>query len=189
VFSESGKGDYLRISVSKIPEGGMDVRFEKDGNWVRSFLSEADSSDFVLDRIEVICTVKRMKENVFVEGTAATTVEAPCCRCLEMTRQQVFASFKYTFSPPPAQPKEEWELKAEDLDFAYYEEDTIDLEALIFEQIMLHIPIKPLCEESCKGLCPHCGTDLNAASCRCQAETFNERLAFLKQFKVQPEKQ
>jgi uncharacterized protein len=185
----SGKGNHLRISVSKIPEGGMDLRFEKDGNWFRNFLPEADPSDFVLDRIEVACTVRRMKESVFIEGTAATIVEAPCCRCLKMTRQPVNASFKYTFAPPPAQPKEEWELSAEDLDFAYYEEDTIDLEALIFEQIMLHIPIKPLCTESCKGLCPHCGIDLNAASCRCQAEPFDERLVVLKQFKVQPEKQ
>jgi uncharacterized protein len=189
VFAASGKGDRLKISVSKIPEGGMDLRFERDGNWFRGFLPETAPSVFVPDRIDVTCTVRRMKENVFIEGTAATTVEAPCGRCLEMTHQPVNASFKYTFSPPPAQPKEEWELSAEDLDFAYYEEDSIDLDALVFEQIMLHMPIKPLCTESCKGLCPHCGIDLNAASCRCQAETFDERLAALKQFKVQPEKQ
>ena len=189
MFATSGKGDRLKINVSKIPEGGMDIRFERDGSWFRGLLPEAAPSDFVPDRIDVACTVKRMKENVFIEGTAATTVEALCGRCLEMTRQPVNASFKYTFTPPPAQAKEEWELTAEDLDFAYYEEDTINLDALIFEQVMLHMPIKPLCTESCKGLCPHCGIDLNAASCLCQAETFDERLAALKQFKVQPEKQ
>lgn len=189
MFAASGKGDRLKIGVSKIPEGGMDLRFERDGIWFRGFLPEAAPSAFIPDRIDATCTVRRMKENVFIEGTAATTVEAPCGRCLEMSRQPVNASFKYTFSPPPAQPKEEWELSAEDLDFAYYEEDSIDLDALIFEQIMLHMPIKPLCAESCKGLCPHCGIDLNAASCRCQAETFDERLAALKQFKVQSEKQ
>lgn len=187
-MAASGKGERLKINVSKIPEGGMDIRFEREGSWFRGYLPEAAPTDWVPDRIDVACSVSRMKENVFIEGTAATTVEAPCGRCLEMTRQPVNASFRYTFTPPPDQSKEEWELTAEDLDFAYYEEDIIDLDALVFEQVMLHMPIKPLCAESCKGLCPRCGIDLNKATCRCQAETFDERLAALKRFKVQPEK-
>lgn len=177
----------MKINVSKIPEGGMNIRFERDGQWFRGLLPEADPADFLPDRIDVACAVRRMKENVFIEGNAKTTVEAPCGRCLEATRQPVRASFKYTFAPPPAQPKEEWELSAADLEFAYYEEDTIDLDALVIEQIMLNMPIKPLCSESCKGLCPHCGIDLNRESCLCQSETFDERFAVLKRFKVQSE--
>lgn len=177
----------MKIHVSKIPEGGMHLRFERDGRWYRGLLPETDPADALPDRIDADCTVRRLKENVFIEGTAETTVEVPCGRCLETTRQPVRAPFKYTFAPPPAQPKEEWELSAEDLEFAYYEDDEIDLDALVFEQIMLHMPIKPLCSESCKGLCPHCGTDLNAQSCRCQTERFDERFAALKRFKVPSE--
>jgi uncharacterized protein len=176
---------FLKINVSKIPEGGMNFQFEKDRNWFRGLLPERDASEFFPDQIEVSCTVRRMKETVFIEGTAATTIEALCCRCLEMTHLPVNSSFKYTYSPPPANPQEEWELNAEDLDFAYYEDDTIDLDDLIFEQIMLQMPIKPLCRETCKGLCPHCGINMNVTSCRCQTETFDERLAALKKFKAQ----
>ena len=179
----------MKLSVSKIPEGGINLQFEKDGEWFRGLLPESGQCDFVLDRIDVVCTVRRTKDAVFMEGTASTTMDVPCCRCLEPTRMPVGCSFKYTFVPLPSHPQEDWELRADDLDFAYYEEDTIDLDALIFEQIILQVPIKPLCTETCKGLCPHCGIDLNAASCLCQAETFDERLAALKQFKVQPEKQ
>lgn len=179
----------MKISVSKIPEGGMNLRFEKDWKWFQDFLSEAEPSEFVLDRIAVAYTVRRMKETVFIEGSAATTVEAPCSRCLTMATLPVSSSFKYTFSPPPVRPQEEWELSAEDLDFAYYEEDTIDLDTLIFEQIILQVPVKPLCTETCKGLCPHCGINMNMAGCRCQTKSFDERLAALKQFKVQSEKQ
>ncbi len=178
----------MKISVSKIPEGGRDFRFEKDWKWFQGFLSEAEPSDFILDRIAVACTVRRMKETVFIEGSAATTGEVPCSRCLTMTSLSVSSSFKYTFSPPPDRPQEELELSAEDLDFAYYEEDTIDLDPLIFEQILLQIPIKPLCMETCKGLCPHCGINMNVDGCRCQTKSFDERLAALKQFKVQSEK-
>jgi uncharacterized protein len=178
----------LKITVSRIPEGGMNLQAEKDDNWFRTLLPKAEPCDFSLGKIDVACNVARVKETVFIEGRVATTVEAPCGRCLEMTRLPVGASFKYTFCPPPADPKEEWELTAEDLDCAYYEEDTIDLDSLIFEQIMLQIPVKPLCGESCRGLCPHCGINLNTASCGCRTETFDERLAALKRFKVQTEK-
>jgi uncharacterized protein len=187
LFSRSGKGLFLKVNVSKIPEGGMNFQFEKDRTWFRGLLPEQERSalEFFPDRIEVSCTVRRMKETVFIGGTAATTIEARCCRCLEMTHLPVSASFKYTYSPPPANPQEEWELNAEDLDFAYYEDDMIDLDDLIFEQIMLQMPIKPLCRETCSGLCPHCGINMNVTSCSCQAETFDERLAALKKFKAQ----
>ena len=75
----------MKISVSKIPEGGMNLRFEKDWKWFRDFLPEAEPADFVLDRIKVTCNVRRMKETVFIEGSVATTLEAPCGRCLAMT--------------------------------------------------------------------------------------------------------
>jgi uncharacterized protein len=184
----AGKGHSVKITVSKIPEGGMSFQAKKDEKWFRAFLPDAEPGDFTLETIDVVCSVRRMKETVFIEGNVATSVAAPCCRCLEMTRLPVSAAFRYTFCPPPADPQEEWELTAEDLDFAYYEEDTIDLDMLIFEQIMLQIPVKPLCGESCRGLCPHCGINLNTASCHCRAEAFDERLTVLKKFKVQPEK-
>ena len=63
------------------------------------------------------------------------------------------------------------------------------MDALIFEQIMLQIPIKLLCTDTCKGLCPHCGMNMNVDVCSCQTKSFDERLAALKQFKVQSEKQ
>jgi uncharacterized protein len=178
----------LKINVSKIPEGGMNLRFEKEEKWFREMLPETGTSDFVLQTIDVACTVRRMKDTVFIEGTATTMVEAPCSRCLEMSRQPVAAAFRYTLVPSLAPQEEELELSADDLDFACYDEDTIDLDALIFEQILLQIPIKPLCKEDCKGFCPHCGNNLNVASCGCKSETFDERLAVLEKFKVQQEK-
>jgi uncharacterized protein len=177
----------LKINVSKIPEGGMDLRFEKDGAWFRGFLPEAEPFEFTLQRIDVVCGVRRIKETVFIEGSVTTSAEAPCCRCLETARMPLQASFKYTFSPAPSEPQEEVELNAEDLELAYYEEDMIDLDRVIFEQIMLQMPIKLLCRETCKGLCPHCGINLNLASCQCKAETFDERLAVLKKFKANPD--
>jgi uncharacterized protein len=178
--------DILKINVNKIPEGGMPVRFERDGAWFRENLAGTASCDFLPDRIDVASTVRRIRENVFIEGTVAATGEMPCCRCLETAHLQLRSAFKYTFAPSPAQPEEDAELKAEDLDFAYYEGEIIDLDAVILEQILLQIPIKPLCTELCRGLCPRCGINLNTASCNCQTEAVDERFAVLKKIKDQP---
>jgi len=175
----------LKINVSKIPEGGMVLKFERNGDWFRENLPETKPADFELDRIDIDCTARRMRENVFIKGTVATAVDMSCCRCLEMIRLPIRSSFQYTFTPPPPPSQDEVELNAADLDFAYYEGDVIDLDRVIFEQIMLQIPIKPLCAESCRGLCPHCGIDLNTTSCDCRSEILDERLAVLKQFTTQ----
>ena len=176
----------MKIHVSKIPEGGRVLQFERDGEWFRQNLPGAEPADFAPGRINVSCTASRMKENVFIEGTIGTVVDVSCCRCLEVIRLPLRSSFKYTFVPPPVRSQDEVELNTADLDFAYYEGDIIDLDTVVLEQILLQIPIKPLCSESCRGLCPHCGINLNMTSCSCRVDVLDERLAALKQFKEKP---
>lgn len=176
----------MKLSVSTIPEEGTNLRLERDGAWFRERLPEAGEDGFVLKKVDVACAVHRMREDVFVEGSLTTTAEMPCGRCLETTCLSLRSTFHYTFTPPPSLQQEDMELSETDLDFAYYEDDTIDLDAALFEQVLLQVPIKPLCAESCRGLCPHCGVNLNATSCDCRGEILDERLAILKQFKVQP---
>ena len=53
------------------------------------------------------------------------------------------------------------------MDTAFYENDEIDLGQLMQEQFYLALPMKPLCKDDCKGLCPNCGTNLNKATCDC----------------------
>lgn len=183
--SKHGKGAFLKINVSNIPEMGMSLRLERTDEWFQQRLP-AGSGGFVLDRVDVDCAIRKMKENVFIEGNIATAAEMPCSRCLESARLSLRSPFHYTFTPLPSLTQEDAELSATDLDFAFYEEDVIDLDEAVFEQILLQIPFKPLCAESCRGLCPHCGANLNTTSCDCHDKPFDERLAILKQFKAQP---
>ena len=55
----------------------------------------------------------------------------------------------------------------DDLTTAFYKEESIDLGELMHEQFVLALPMKPLCAEACKGLCVHCGTNLNKGTCDC----------------------
>lgn len=174
----------MKININTIPEEGMSLFFAKDGEWFRQALADADAGGFSLHRLDVSCVVRKIGQNIYIEGNLEAKAQMPCSRCLEMTEVLLQAPFKYTFCPPPQKIKEEMELNLEDLDLEYYEGDIINLEQVVFEQLMLQIPMKPLCSESCKGLCPHCGANLNKTSCNCSNEIFDERLAILRQINV-----
>ena len=57
----------------------------------------------------------------------------------------------------------------------------LDTDALLRDDILLELPSKFLCKESCKGLCPKCGKNLNEGSCNCDTHETDPRLAVLKQ--------
>jgi uncharacterized protein len=71
------------------------------------------------------------------------------------------------------------ELSAEDLDVLYYDDFVLPLDPLIEEQLQLELPMKALCRDDCRGLCPQCGSDRNAAPCDC-APPPDERWKLLK---------
>jgi uncharacterized protein len=76
----------------------------------------------------------------------------------------------------------EVEIEEDDLTTAYYTDNLIELGQLMAEQFHLALPMKPLCSETCRGLCPQCGTNLNASSCECRKTWEDPRLAVLKSF-------
>ncbi len=74
----------------------------------------------------------------------------------------------------------EREVGEEDLTTAFYRDGMLDLVDLLREQFMLALPMKPLCTEACRGLCPQCGTNLNKTQCGCAPTWEDPRLAPLK---------
>ena len=75
---------------------------------------------------------------------------------------------------------EEREVQEDDLDTSYYRDHQIDLNELLREQFYLALPMKPLCRDDCKGLCPQCGTNWNTGVCTCTSGWEDPRLAALK---------
>lgn len=72
----------------------------------------------------------------------------------------------------------------QDLDITYIAEDFIDLSALLKEQLRLNVPFQPLCNEECKGICTHCGADLNVGRCACSKIVKRTPFSVLKDIKV-----
>ena len=71
------------------------------------------------------------------------------------------------------------EIAEEDLSIAFYRDFQIDLLQLVHEQCRLALPMKPLCRDACRGLCPVCGTNLNERTCNCETAWRDPRLAAL----------
>lgn len=70
----------------------------------------------------------------------------------------------------------------EDDNIIFIDSDSIDITTIIENNILLALPIKRLCNESCKGLCQGCGTNLNISACNCDNKDVDPRLAHLKDF-------
>jgi uncharacterized protein len=119
-------------------------------------------------------------------GSLDAPVETACVRCLEPYVLEVHESLDLLYMPHSANvgPKkvkdEELELSEKDLAVSFYRDDRIDLAQMIREQVYLALPMKPLCKDDCRGLCPECGTNLNLSSCSCVGDSIDPRLATLK---------
>ena len=124
------------------------------------------------------------KEQFRLVGTAKATLELPCSRCLEPFEWPVDAHFDLRYQPHAENTGEdEREIEEDDLSTAFYANAEIDLGQLMREQFYLSLPMKPLCREDCKGLCPVCGISLNRGTCQCKRDWEDPRFAALKALK------
>ena len=138
----------------------------------------------VVAPVSLTFDIHKDKAQFHLVGRVTTTLEMPCSRCLEAFTVAVDAAFDLRYQPHAEHHAAgEREVEADDLDTAYYENDEIDLGQLMQEQFYLGLPMKPLCTDGCKGLCPTCGTNLNRSTCSCHTEWDDPRLAALKALK------
>lgn len=140
----------------------------------------------VADTLEAELTLTRDGRTVFVAGSAHATIHPPCDRCLRPVTIELSPSIDLSLLPRPDEDStpEEMELAEEDLDDSTYSNEEIDVGAILNEQILLERPIRILCAEDCKGLCPSCGADLNEGGCSCPKQPASLAFAALKDFKV-----
>ena len=124
-------------------------------------------------------------EEVRVRGAITTEVELLCDRCAAPQRAPLEVEFDTRFIPQSKATGEtdNVELLTEDMGLAAYEGDSLDLDELVREQILLALPSRNLCREDCKGLCQKCGADLNAGECSCEQGETDPRWAALAEFK------
>jgi len=132
----------------------------------------ADREDFrVAAPVSLAFEIFKDKSHYRLAGRTQTTIELPCSRCLEPIAVDVDAPFDLRYQPHTAaagtgKHDPEREIEEDDFATAFYEHDEIDLGQLMREQLYLAVPMKPLCDGACRGLCPVCGDDGDCDMCR-----------------------
>lgn len=114
---------------------------------------------------------KQVVKDIRVIGEFATGVELKCARCLEPVQMELTNRFDLLYRPLKVQVQggsDEVEISEADTEIGFYQGEGLALEDVLKEQVLLAVPPKALCQESCKGLCTQCGQNLNAASCSCK---------------------
>lgn len=170
----------MRIEVDQLERGGI--------SFARTYepeeLSLEDERARLIDAPQVNGGASRKGNEVRLHGQITARAEVDCDRCLKALSVPVETEFDVTYIPASAYLKNETaELQAGDLLLSVYEGDSIDIDEIVREQILLALPERALCREECHGLCPICGIDRNTNNCDCADKETDPRWAALKNLK------
>lgn len=123
-----------------------------------------------LDKIVADLQVENTGQMFLVRGKVKTLLGLPCSRCLRETRLTIDSDIELTMMR--AGVAEEF---AADEDIIFFHGDVVDLSPAIHDTIFLAIPLIPLCQPECKGICPFCGKDQNQETCTCAQKEIDPR--------------
>lgn len=162
----------MKLDVNDITGTEADVVFNAP---ISEFNFSVD--ELVLKKeVQVVTRIRKINNKILIKGTIETQVDLECSRCLEHFPYSIGENFQVVFEPFSSDiQEEEMELEKEDLDIGFYKEGIIDLTEVVREQIILAVPMIPICNEDCKGLCPYCGQNLNQCKCVCVGKTIDPR--------------
>ncbi len=176
--------DPLTVRLERIPVEGLDLDEAVSVEWLANALGEG--SPFRPDgegRLRV--HLHRAEEVVHVRGRATLSLGSACSRCLEPVSLAIDTPLEVALFPLGSEPapRPDGEIAPEDMGVATYEDDEIDLGGIVHDEVFLELPMNPVCSESCAGLCPTCGTNLNEQRCACKPAP-DPRWSALRQLKL-----
>jgi uncharacterized protein len=169
----------IKIDISSIPDGESAFDLSEDPS---DLGMELEGGSFE-SRVEVNLDVNRNGDEVFLKGKARVRAILECGRCLKEyshdleTPLQLWCRLSCSETEGGTLPEREnvIELAAG--------QKYIELTDHVRSELLVVVPLKPLCREDCKGLCPKCGADLNIRKCSCQNEEHDSRWDALKKLK------
>ncbi len=186
------------IALSGIPPEGRRLTLEDQAVWLEP-IAEFSLPCRIVEPLKAEVQVLAQEQGVLFRGLITGVVSLPCDRCAEdsmVTLKHRFDSFEPfpplppeqgtkarggKAAPEPADEEGDPEVDEAVIRLAAHGRDfEINPAALVWEEFSLALPVKPLCSEDCKGLCPVCGSDKNSKTCVCAAQEGDPRLAGLR---------
>lgn len=163
----------MKILISEIPDEGLELTID-----------ETLESDVIklVSPVKGQLRIRKIMPEVVIQGEITASAEFECSRCLKNYTSEISAPIIVTYHPAEGLKAEgKREIREDELETGFYFGDELDLTELLKEQILLNVSMKPLCSETCKGMCPKCGTDLNVNKCSCNLDKTDSRLEVLKE--------
>lgn len=122
-------------------------------------------------------------DDIRLRGHLHGDFELLCARCLDPIRFHADQHFDLIFRPAGADAEQgERSISEAETEIGYYEKSGLLLEDAVREQVLLSLPDRSLCRDNCKGLCPHCGENLNVVACKCEEKSVDSRWGALQGF-------
>lgn len=167
----SHKRADLSVALEPVEFGGSEVKFD------RPFTGTAE--------------IWNLGDRLLVRAELQGEARLICGRCLGEYTEPLSVAFDEEFverEPDGDEPEDE-DNDESGRTVSFYSGDEVDVKDVARDHILLALPLKPLCSEDCKGLCPRCGKDLNEGPCNCEGgeESVDPRLAVLKDLLRKPD--
>ena len=176
----------MKVDISNVPEWGLEIDVELDAREIDLAGAGADLAGDPRLKGRVL----KAGDEFLLEGKLHAAFSLNCSRCLKDFLRPFEFDISATYvNPPKGRPGK---VRAADLDedeSIMFFDDEIDLLSGIHEELVLNIPVKPLCKEDCRGLCVQCGADLNEDECACREEGVDLRFEPLRDIRTQMERQ
>jgi uncharacterized protein len=177
----------LKIRIDEVKKKRLDLHEEVPAEHYPNLvqMEQAGECSFV-EPVRAEVSALWEYDHVRASGSVASAVRLSCSRCLADYQLPIASNFTIFYTKSAGGDlDEEVELSDEDLISVSYTGEEIDLDFEIAEQVMMEIPFKPLCGESCRGLCTECGADLNAGECGCDRGGINLKMSALKKLSLE----
>lgn len=174
----------MKISVEQITESPKELRFKESIEDLNLLCADDETRDYRFPPLlDVSLVYYRSGQELFFQGWLGGMVEGSCSRCLKSYSFSLEKRFDFVLTPDPVSAKSR-ELTRDEMGLSFYSAEEINLSPFVREQVLLALPTRPLCVDSCRGLCVGCGADLNEESCRCSRAPGDPRMTFFRNLKL-----
>lgn len=157
----------MRINLDEIPKDGLELSFSMEQDTLLHALEQhpepvgTNLDHHISGQVQIL----RSGKDVFFLGTVMGILHLQCSRCLKDFDAEKEVNFNTIIRSRVGEPSPEKEADESEEDVYFIEGLEFDPADIIVQELILEIPMKPLCSEECPGLCPRCGASQGSCSC------------------------
>jgi uncharacterized protein len=177
------------IPPDTIPRGGLKIDRILEPEWLREQINERKVGFSPAGPFGLQGELKRVNQELVFRGRMQAAVRLTCGRCLEEFPVEISgpleAQWRIVSAPADrdhlAEEDGPW---LEDLETGEVQQGGVNLAEYVLEQVILNIPLAPLCRDGCQGMCPVCGANRNDQPCSCRPGPDDSPFKDLKKLKL-----